>query len=170
MEPPSPSAEDVRSGVLFEDASDNEGPSTIDRHPNLSCVEVFPVNKPPRRKRDSVEGHALSGAEITGTGATSKRRVAVSERKSVASTKPSDSAAAGSSSSNAPAGVSGMAVNPCQIEAPTVTDSNELLDDRKVADIDELYGENERALSNFMKLHPMLSYIIELLECIAFLN
>jgi hypothetical protein len=88
----------------------------------------------------------------------------------VASTKPSDSAAAGSSSSNAPAGVSGMAVNPCQIEAPTVTDSNELLDDRKVADIDELYGENERALSNFMKLHPMLSYIIELLECIAFLN
>ena len=170
MEPPSPSAEDVRRGVLFEDASDNECPSTIDRRPNSSCVEVFPVNKPPRRKRDSVEGHALAGSEITGTGATSKRRVAVSERKSVASTKPRDSAAVGSSSSNAPAGVSGMAVNPCQIEAPPVTDSNELLDDRKVADIDELYGENERALSNFMKLHPMLSYTIELLECIAFLN
>jgi hypothetical protein len=111
---------------------------------------------------------------MAGTGATSsKRRVAVAGRKSVAETKPTadDSAAAGSSSSsNAPSGVSGMAVNPCQIEAPAVTDSNELLDDRKVADIDELYGENERALSNFMKLHPMLSYTIELLECIAFLN
>lgn len=160
MEPPSPSAEDVRSGVLFEDASDNEGPSTIDRRPNLSCVEVFPVNKPPRRKRSSVEVPAIACAGMAGTGATSKRRVAVAGRKSVEATKPTtadDSAASGSSSSHAPAGVSGMAVNPCQIEAPTVTDSNDLLDDRKVADIDELYGENERALSNFMKLHPMLS-------------
>ena len=159
MEPPSPPAEDVRSGVLFEDASDNEGPSTTDRRPNLSCVDVFPVNKPPRRKRNSVDVPAIAGTGMAGTGATSKRRVAVAGRTSVRATKPTadDPAVAGSSSSHAPAGVSGMAVNPCQIEAPTVPDSNDLLDDRKVADIDELYGENERALSNFMKLHPMLS-------------
>jgi len=158
MEPPSPPAEDVRSGVLFEDASDNEGPSTMDRRPNLSCVDVFPVNKPPRRKRNSVDVPA-AGAGMAGTGAASKRRVAVAGRTSVEATKHTadDSAVAGASSSHPPAGVSGMAVNPCQIEAPTIPDSNDLLDDRKVADIDELYGENERALSNFMKLHPMLS-------------
>ena len=57
MEPPSPSAEDVRSGVLFEDASDNEGPSTIDRHPNLSCVEVFPVNGDVGGLGTSIEQH-----------------------------------------------------------------------------------------------------------------
>lgn len=33
-----------------------------------------------------------------------------------------------------------------------------ILDARQVADTDESYSENERALSNFLKLHPMLRY------------
>lgn len=32
----------------------------------------------------------------------------------------------------------------------------DILDDRDVADVDELYSENELALSSFIKLHPML--------------
>jgi hypothetical protein len=38
---------------------------------------------------------------------------------------------------------------------PTPPDGD-ILDDRDVADVDELYSENERALSSFIKLHPML--------------
>ena len=33
-----------------------------------------------------------------------------------------------------------------------------ILDSRQVADTDESYSENERALSNFLKLHPMLRH------------
>jgi len=33
-----------------------------------------------------------------------------------------------------------------------------ILDSRQVTDTDESYSENERALSNFLKLHPMLRY------------
>jgi hypothetical protein len=36
-------------------------------------------------------------------------------------------------------------------------EGSDLLDHRDVADTDELYDDNERALSKFIKLHPMLS-------------
>jgi len=39
---------------------------------------------------------------------------------------------------------------------PPSSDVPELLDDSHVVDPDELYSENERALSSFLKLHPML--------------
>ena len=46
------------------------------------------------------------------------------------------------------------------IEAPPPPSSTsevpDLLDDSQVVDPDELYSENERALSSFLKLHPML--------------
>jgi hypothetical protein len=45
-----------------------------------------------------------------------------------------------------------IAVNP-----PGVHAGSSVLDDRDVVDSDELYMENERALNNFLKLHPMLS-------------
>lgn len=45
-----------------------------------------------------------------------------------------------------------------------------LLDDRMVADRDELYSDNERALTEFLRLHPMLSLeatSTKTLSCIA---
>lgn len=41
---------------------------------------------------------------------------------------------------------------------PPIPPEGDLLDDRDVADTDELYSENERALTKFIKLHPMLRY------------
>lgn len=55
-------------------------------------------------------------------------------------------------------GVSGLAVNPCQLpRAPVGERGTDLLDDRVMADIDEVYDDNEKALSEFIRLHPMLS-------------
>jgi hypothetical protein len=141
MEPPSPPLEG-RSGVLFEDASDKGYVATNDNKP--SAVDVFPVNNPPKRRKDTVNSvsRANSNAKQRSRSFSSTDKVAKSSQPSV-----------GQSS------VSGMAVNPSPVERPPDADANmEFLDDRNVADLDELYGENERALSNFVRLHPMLRY------------
>lgn len=127
-----------RSGVLFEDAEDNGPQSSIaDRRTQFNSVDVFPVNKPPtRRKREAIVP-------------TQSKRTATCVKSASGSASVLESASTATT---------GMASNPCQIEAQTGTRGSDLLDDRNVADVDELYGENERALSNFIRLHPMLRY------------
>lgn len=54
--------------------------------------------------------------------------------------------------------------------APPPKDAASLLDDRMSADRDELYTDNERCLTDFMRLHPMLSLEAtsnKTLSCIA---
>jgi hypothetical protein len=147
MEPPSPQASG-RSGLLFETASDDEGRSAPEKNPRYAAAEdVFPVNNPPKRRKDTVNAVTRANSE------NSKRRVQGKKPSSAANAAPPVSSTAAG-----PSSVSGMAVNPCQIESPhTQVGNDDFLDDRNVTDPDELYGENERALSNFIRLHPMLS-------------
>ena len=44
------------------------------------------------------------------------------------------------------------------LPSPPLDIPTSILDARQVTDTDESYSENERALSNFLKLHPMLRY------------
>lgn len=119
-------------GALFEAASDeDEGPS----HQAAGGVpfaadEVYPVNNPPTKRPRLNE---------------SKRKAKGKVDKKAAPAKPTIDTS------------SITASNPAQIEAPSGERGDDLLDNRNVPDTDELYGENERALSNFIKLHPMLS-------------
>ena len=152
MEPPSPPAGRARSGVLFEDMSDNDEELASDRRCNASAFEVFPVNKPPRRKRDTM-------ARVYPSRTTVSKRRTTEQQGSTSNADANHFSTAchlESSCSHANSGVSGMAVNAQQIETPSGTSTSDLLDDRLVTDPDELYGENERALNGFMKLHPML--------------
>jgi len=120
---------DERSGVLFDSkGGEKEVDYQADRqqrtHIRFAPDDVFPVNKPPRKKWRV---------------GTTKPRAAVP-------------VVAGAS------GVSGLAVNPCQLpRAPAGERGTDLLDDRVMADVDEVYDDNEKALSEFIRLHPMLS-------------
>lgn len=62
----------------------------------------------------------------------------------------------GTSSSNAGRSNASIKLMPIENKPPPKNPTS-LLDDRNSADADELYSANERALSEFLKLHPMLS-------------
>ena len=152
--------EDQRSGVLFEEDKDNNNQPTSEHHPRFNAVEVFPCNKPPaRRKREDTTLRTQSKRPAArGTAASSTTAAASS---SITTTAAALTAAASTTTTTAATSAlglcSGLACNPCQIETHNSSRGTDLLDDQNVVDKDELYGENERALSNFIRLHPMLS-------------
>jgi len=128
-----------RSGVLFSGTAGVCEDETPGRRASLRLQatddQIFPVNKPPNQKWR------------VGTTRTAQGRQTPKTPK-----KPTPLNGATEAS-----GVAGMAINPCQLPRPIGSRGTDLLDDRIVADIDELYDENEKALSSFVRLHPMLS-------------
>lgn len=134
-----PTAPSERSGVLFNQVA-GEDETDADRMQKFVPDDVFPVNKPPR-KRERADGP-----------------IAKRSRGGAETSKPSKKATVATAETAATAaGVAGTALNPCQLPRPPGEPSADLLDDRAVADVDEIYDDNERALSEFIRLHPMLS-------------
>lgn len=111
--------------------SDEEGGTarTAQPLPPPTNDAIFPVNAPPPSKRKGKQP------------AKDPKR-----SKSTNATPPTTS-------------TSSFVENPCAIERAPRADAqtNDLLDDAETADLDENYSQNEIALSNFLKLHPMLS-------------
>jgi len=182
MEAKSQAVRENRVGVLYEDAAnDDDAPNLATERRPSSSVAIFPVNAPPSRRKRQMAPADVSHPLKVATASAASKRLASSAASSASAAAASVAAAAASSSSTAAppppnadgsgttaaaaaaasssnGGVLGMATNPLSIELPAKPmDDHEFLDSRQVADADELYGENERALSNFIKLHPMLS-------------
>ena len=126
--------DDAKNGVLFDHLSEAED-AAAQQHSHAPD-NVFPVNKPPKRRARA-------------TGPQAKKRSKPKNGKAKVVTP----------SSTENAGTSGLALNPTQLTSPPEPHErgNDLLDDRVIADPDEIYDENEKALSSFVKLHPMLS-------------
>ena len=128
---PGPSS--LRPGALYNNGSEDEDDDVfLDAGVDVGRVaphpeDVFPVNKPPKRRK--------------GPGAVGKRKKTSGAAPTVSAT-PSN-------------GLAGM--TPASIDtAPKEERGDDLLDDRVMTDPDELYNDNERALSSFLRLHPML--------------
>lgn len=149
-----------RSGVLFDNLSGGDEAAVTDRMQRFVPDDVFPVNKPPPRKnkKERVNGPVAkrprgSGDVARATKKQSKGVAAASASASSYGTTTSEAVATGKS------GVAGTAANPCQLPCPPVGPGPHLLDDRVVADTDEVYDDNEMALSEFIRMHPMLRYV-----------
>lgn len=143
-----------RSGVLFDNLSGDEGATATDRMQRFVPDDVFPVNKPPPRRNGPAKRPRGSG----GVARTTKKQPngVSSASTSSSSTATAEAVATGTS------GVSGTAVNQYQLPTPPGDPGPDLLDDRVVADADEVYDDNERALSEFIRMHPMLRYVSRL--------
>ena len=119
--------------------SDDEEPEEVAADPAVDATRrarlgsadvacaIFPANNPPSRRRPPP---AISGS-------TKKR-------------KTSTAAVPNLSTAAAPAAAA-------SIPTRDTSQPTELLDDRDLADPDEQYNDNERALTHFLRLHPMLS-------------
>ena len=121
-------------------------------------AELFPINKPPaKRSRGRGSGGGSGGASGSGRGAVAAKRRAIAGSSSSGGKKTSGPAPMVSTDVN---------VTDCSVrtaksahstcEKPVPPKPHELLDSREVPDADELYSEHERALTQFLKLHPML--------------
>jgi hypothetical protein len=97
--------------------------------PSIQPGQIFAVNKPPSKR--------CAPPAISGSAAPAKNR----RRPNGAAPNPAAAATPAANSA---------------IEAPSGAASSDLLDDRVVVDPDENYSENERALTHFIRLHPML--------------
>ena len=120
-----------------EEAASSSGPAP--RSAPLASArpagEIFAVTKPPSKR--------LPPPPVSGKAAGKRRNTNL----------PVTTVRAGTSSSK---------VSPAanyQVERPDKrARGNDLLDARVALDPDENYNENERALTEFIRLHPMLSY------------
>lgn len=113
--------------------------------------EIYPVNKPPGRGRGRGAGGGRGrGASLRGRGGRGRASASAS-----AGSRGADGAA---TSEDLGGGLAekGKIAQPISIrEVPPR--GNSLLDSRELPDADENYSENERALSEFFRLHPMLT-------------
>jgi len=140
-----------RGGVLFDNLSgDEEATTATDRMQRFVPDDVFPVNRPPSRKKDRVDA-PVAKRPRGDTARTTKK-----PPKGVASGSSNQTTAATETCGTS--GVAGAAPNPYQLARPPGAPGSDLLDDRVVGDADEVYDDNERALSEFIRMHPMLRY------------
>ena len=141
-----------RSGVLFDNLSgDEEATTATDRMQRIVPDDVFPVNKPPSRKKDRVDAPVAKRPRGDTARATKKQ-----PNKGVAG---GSSTATAATETSGMSGVAGTAANPHQLMRAPGAPGSDLLDDRVMADADEVYDDNERALSEFIRMHPMLRYV-----------
>ena len=113
------------------------------------------VRETPRPLRGSEKAAKIKMLEPTR--GSSSRSTASSSRIDAASAPSSSSTTGGAVAQDENVPTSNKAQRLESAPAPIPGDGD-LLDDRDVADTDELYSENERALTQFIKLHPMLRY------------
>ena len=136
---PQAPAVNARNGILFAAPSLDTG-AVIPKRRQVSGDGIFPVKSSAKKQRKGKVGsaHAAGAASSSAAPAAPK------------SAAPTATASAVSS-------VCGTAPNPHQIHQQEGERGTELLDDRVCPDFDETFGENEKALTEFIRLHPMLS-------------
>jgi hypothetical protein len=138
---PDPTDEPRDEAIDHADGSDDGMPRIVapvipKRRSKHGVGEIFKANKPPTKRRPPP-----APEQSTSSAAKARRKASSS----------------GNQTQNTPGSGASPAVF-TRIEKKDVTTLSDLLDDRIVADPDENYNENERALSSFLRLHPMLSY------------
>jgi hypothetical protein len=167
---------------MMENTSSSSGESENENDEGCG-MEVVPDPPPPEPTDSAPSGAMLSTRQrkavevretprpIRGSGKTAKikviestrvygaRSTAGSSRTDVVSAPSSSSASGGAVAQDDHVPTSNKAQRLEAAPAPIPGDGD-LLDDRDVADTDELYSENERALTQFIKLHPMLRYVL----------
>ena len=143
-DPPHPDpADDAQDEAIDEADDDDDTPRIVapvipKRRSKHGVGEIFKANKPPTKRRPPP-----APEQNTSSAAKARRKASSS----------------GNQTQNTPGSGASPAVF-TRIEKKDVTTPSDLLDDRIVADPDENYNENERALSSFLRLHPMLSYAL----------
>ena len=139
---PQAPAVNARNGILFA-APSFDTDAVIPKRRQVSGDGIFPVRKASAKKqrKGKVESAHASGASSS----------------SAAPTAPKSANAAPTATASAVSAVCGTAPNPHQIHRQEGERGTELLDDRVCPDLDETYGSNEKALTEFIRLHPMLS-------------
>jgi len=150
----------------MDEGSDDEGETderVLRHHPDF-VPEIFPVNKPPNKKqRVLVRGGVKSTSSssepppppLPPPPPPQQRR---GGRGGRGGGGRGGGGGGGASDAAAAVGADAAKKKSQSIERPMDEKCDtELLDARDVPDADELYSENERALSQFIRLHPMLS-------------
>ena len=121
-----------------------------------SCfiAEIFPVNKPPPKKQ-------RTSADQTGEPPNKAKLVDKKHGKRAAASSASYSYSSVSTADARPHADQSSAPDAARKLEKLIPepDNGELLNRGNVPDVDELYSENERALTNFIRLHPMLRSI-----------
>jgi len=151
------SEDENAEGCGMEVVSDLPPPKPTDSAPSGAMLstrqrKAMEVRQTPRPLRGSGKTGKIKVIEPTRM--SGSRSTASSSRLDVVSAPSSSSGGAVAQDDHVP--VSNKAQRLEAAPAPIPSDGD-LLDDRDVADTDELYSENERALTQFIKLHPMLS-------------
>jgi len=134
----------------MNDASDDECNQDtkhkgVLRHRPDFVPDIFPANKPPEKKqRVLVRGRKHADASSYSVQSNGGRG-------------SSSASAASAHTAEVDEVTSSARAKSKRVERSSYEKPAELLDSRDVPDADELYTENERALSQFIRLHPMLS-------------
>jgi len=133
----------------MNDASDDECNQDtkhkgVLRHRPDFVPDIFPANKPPEKKqRVLVRGRKHADASSYSVQSNGGRG-------------SSSASAASAHTAEVDEVTSSARAKSKRVERSSYEKPAELLDSRDVPDADELYTENERALSQFIRLHPML--------------
>ena len=136
------------------DLSEDDAAADVDtggahRHHGDYVPELFPVNKPPaKRQRGHDKPPVQRRGRGRGGGGGGRGSAGPSSSASTLGTATIEDQQTLSSKNK---------LHAIERKLPEVAETSELLDARDVPDVDELYTENERALSQFIRLHPMLS-------------
>lgn len=140
---PAPRAPPVnaRGGILFA-AQTGTDDVVVPKRRQISGDGIFKCNQPPKKQRK---------AKAAPAGPSSAAAVPT------APVAPKSANAAPTATANAVSAVCGTAPNPHQLRRQEGERGDDLLDDRVCPDPDETFGENEKALTEFIRLHPMLS-------------
>ena len=113
-------------------------------------------NAAPCARRAAGSSRRMQASSSSVEQARGRRYSAEATKLFPANDPPSKKASKRKASDLAAANSRGISVRPVE-RTPAPASETELLDDREVPDADEATGEAEHALSQFLKLHPMLS-------------
>lgn len=141
-----------------DDDDDEVAPAQFVPAPEF-VAEIYPINKPPaNRKREAASSTSAAPAASNGkaSSSASKRRSSSKAAKLVTEEGGGNGKEDGADGSHEGGKSGGKRSNHSRVERPMGDKPSELLDSRNMPDADELYTENERALTQFIKLHPML--------------
>ena len=136
------------------DSQDNEDDFSQNRPlTDVSAFEIFSVKQPPRKRARGSTANTQSSTRAPKRAPKKKVTIAKPEVGESSSAGGGGSGPANNASDPQSTGKIGV-----PISKATVTErGNDLLDHRDMPDADELFSENEHALTNFLRLHPQLS-------------
>jgi len=137
--------EDKNGGGAFED--DYACSSAHSGAVHSAPIDIFPVNRPPSKKNASTSAQRGN-----------KRRLGSVGAPSTSNDNGGGGGGGDGDDTEGGAGSTTKCINPPSVKKEAVGErGNDLLDHRPMPDADELFSENENALSNFIRLHPQLS-------------